>query len=1146
MANSCCKTADHDHCDTTSQQDSGDDHRSVPVDQNELQGSGAKCCEDDKCGCDDGCLEKLAQAMCADDAAHLHDYKESEIDMDSLGVCSTCVGDESATAVDSTAVVPTLKPCTHIGLRKRKTSHADASDHDDGNDIDVPLPSEACGQHRTFARSRYQQTLTAFGCVCRAMLSFGLQSCCTHSNVSSGRVAARSIRSKASRTSLIPSTKSRLSVDSCCKGDGCCDKESDVATQRGGRTSPAKSRPSVDSCCKGGGCCGGGSDAASQCGKRTLSVKSARRSIDSCCRGDQASCCQNSCCGDGNPAGSRTSIKDGCSDGCKEKSGVYDAVVELDTLEQGAGAPNEHAVLSIQGMTCSGCESKLVYALGKLPTVRNVKTSLVLCRAEFDFDNGATSLPTLIQALQQRTGFSVTTINAGKTRELRLCVDRAKCDELLVMPPPNDVEMTTREGKDIVVVRYDPRVIGARQVMSDYAAFSSSLALEPRDPAISAGSKHVRALAIRMTASAVLTIPVLVMAWAPLPSNPRAYNIASLVLATLVQTLITGPIYFNAFKSLFLSRVVEADLLVVLSTSAAYVYSVVACAFDFAGRPLASGGFFETSTLLVTLIVLGQLVSAYARQRAMETISIRTMQQNVAKLVRPDGSDEDLDARLLQYDDIIKVEPDSVVITDGIVLAGQSEVDESMMTGESRPVAKSVGSNVVAGTVNGPSTLLVTVSRLPGENTISEIADLVDDARLSRAKVQAIVDHVVRWFVPVIVAAAVIVFVVWIAVGRAVQKRSGGDAVATALTYAIAVLAVSCPCAVGLAVPMVILIAGGVAAKRGLVFKAATTIEIARKITHVVFDKTGTLTQGKLSVVTSEIRQAEEFDVNAAIIELVKDSRHPVARAISEYVKVGINAYRAATLEQVEMVTGKGIQGNIAGGVLRGGNPRWLDVEDHPSVKPVLLKGLTTFCVAYNGRLVAVFGLEDALRPESLYVLDKLRKRDIKVSILSGDHRAAVEKVAAALTIPGEKVVAGCMPADKQAYIASLASKGDRVLFCGDGTNDAVALARADIGVHLHTGEGAGFAASSAADVVLLRPSLTGILTLLELSDTVTQRIMLNFGWSAVYNLVAILFAAGAFVNVRLPPAYAGLGEIVSVLPVVLVALQLKWFNPNV
>lgn len=1072
--------------------------------------------------------------MCADDAAHLHDHKGENVDVDTLSACSTCVEEEVSESAGTTAVNPTVKACTHIGLRKRKARSSDASD---GAAL---IPAEACGQHKSFARGRYQQTLSAFGCVCRAMLSYGLQSCCTTSDASKGPAKPLSVRS--SRKSLTPSVKSNVSVDSCCKA-GCCDGGSDAASLCGDRPPSAKTRLSVDSCCKGGGCCGG--DGGGSCAS---SIKSVRHSIDSCCRSVAESTpkgCQKACCGGDASIRSPTPGKGSC---CNEKAAVAYDTVDLGALEKGrGGTPNAHAVLTVQGMTCTGCENKLLRALEAAPTACNIKTSFVLCRAEFDYDSGVANLQALVQALEQRTGFSIKPVNVGKTRELRLSV--AKLDEFLALPLPKGVESVSCADKDVIIVSYDPHAIGARDVLAAYATFSPTLAPEPRDPAMTAGAQHIRTLFLRTVLSASLTVPVLVLAWAPLPAHPRAYAIASLVLATLVQVLITGPIYRSALTSLVVARTVETDMLVVLSTSAAYVYSVVACGLGLAGRALEGGtGFFETSTLLVTLIVLGQLVSAYARQRAMEAISIRTLQQDVALLVHPGAGEEEeeVDARLLQYGDTFKVAPDAMVITDGVVCSGASEVDESMMTGEARPVPKVVGSSVVAGTVNGPSVLLVRVTRLSGENTISEIAEMVDDARFSRAKVQALVDRIVGWFVPAIVAAAIITFVIWVAVGRVVQGRSGGGAAASALTYAIAVLAVSCPCAIALAVPMVVLIAGGVAAKQGLVFKAATTLEVARTVNHVVFDKTGTLTEGKLGVVASELWPAQDFDVEAMIIELVKDSKHPVARAVSEHLKAKTgDSAEMLKLEKVEMITGKGIQGIIGGSPIRGGNPAWLEVDNHPSVKPLLEDGLTVFCVTHNGRLLAAFGLEDTLRPEAPHVLAALRARNIAVSILSGDHRAAVDKVAARLGIAPTHALAGCLPADKQVYIASLAEKGQRVLFCGDGTNDAVALARADVGVHLHTEEGAGFAASAAADVVLLRPDLNGVLALLQLSDAVTRRVALNFGWAAVYNVVAILFAAGAFVDVRLPPAYAGLGEIVSVLPVVLVALQLKWFKPS-
>ena len=326
--------------------------------------------------------------------------------------------------------------------------------------------------------------------------------------------------------------------------------------------------------------------------------------------------------------------------------------------------------------------------------------------------------------------------------------------------------------------------------------------------------------------------------------------------------------------------------------------------------------------------MVGQLVSAFARHRAIEAISVRSLQQKSAILLHSDGKEEDIDGRLLQFGDIIKVVADMSIITDGIVIQGHSEVDESMMTGESLPVAKGPGSIVVAGSANGSGILHVKVTRLPGDNTITDIATLVDSARFSRAKIQATVDKVCAYFVPCVLIVTLITFAVWVGVAITRRNDSAGKAVVTALTYAIAVLAISCPCAIGLAVPMVILVASGVAAKKmGLVFKSATTIEEARKVSHVVFDKTGTLTTGMLTVTKHETFIVDGFSSAApAILALVDSSKHPVARAVAAYLKsTGAVAYEH--VENVENVTGKGVRATLFGFPLLGGNPRWLAVE---------------------------------------------------------------------------------------------------------------------------------------------------------------------------------------------------------------------------
>ncbi|KAH8101622.1 heavy metal translocatin [Cristinia sonorae] len=1136
------------------------------------------CCTRGDCCCDETCVDQLATAMCADDDNHIH--QDGDDKTSAKVTCDEKGGDEKLRSEDKFTEIPVSEDiddscakgcCSSLPKEPKARSK---------------IPKPACGGHQSIAR-RKMETLASFGCICKAMIERGLQSCCSTKITQAGQSPRSFGARRRSSGSIHKGTTPRASS---CGGDEANSKQSHVAK--------ASSKVSVVSSSCSSGCCGGKKDdlvearggkptqsSVSLAGLRKRNFKASNASSDcrdSCCGGESSkpakgadegdSCCGDPCCnekGDAgteanaregccegdSPSASRTSLARSCQDSCcgdateavqttRRQTAVSlgDAVIELAEDQSSLS----HAVLLIEGMTCTGCEVKLIRVLQALPKASNPEVSIILGRAEFDYAGHPEELKALISIVEQRTGFSAKEVGPTTKRILDLTISPNLMEKLMTTPLPNGVYDVAKLSKHVARVTYDPHTVGARSVLGSFDDFSVSLAPEPRDPVVTAGINHVRALLVRTIISAILTIPVLIMTWAPLPDHRREYSIASLVLATIVQFGIAGHFYSRAFKSLIFSRVVEIDLLIVLSTSAAYIYSVVAFAFDMAGKPLEQEQFFETSTLLVTLILVGQLISAFARHRAVEAISLRSLQQNTALVVQFNGREEEIDGRLLHLGDTIKVGPDSSIITDGIVTQGQSEVDESMMTGESMPVSKRQGSIVVAGTVNGPSTLHIKITRLPGDNTISDIASMVDSARFSRAKVQATVDTVCGYFVPCVLLITGIVFCIWVGIGLGKRHDDSGKAVITALTYAIAVLAISCPCAIGLAVPMVILVASGVAAKKmSLVFKSATTIEEARKVSHVVFDKTGTLTTGKLAVITYQEFEVEGLPVgigpSSVILGLVESSKHPVARAVASHLKTN-GAIVSKDLKGVEMVTGSGIRASLAGSPLLGGNPRWLSLETHPDVSVMLNDGLTTFCVSFNGHLLAAFSLADILRPEAHAVVATLRAQNIEISLLSGDHSVAVNRVASGLGIPPDHVRSGCLPQDKQAYIKELTNAGQRVLFCGDGTNDAIALAQASIGVHMSSDAG-GIAAASAADVVLLHPSLTGITSLLSLSQSVYRRIVFNFAWSFVYNLVAMLFASGAFVNVRVAPAYAGLGEMVSVLPVVVGALSIKWIG---
>ena len=805
-------------------------------------------------------------------------------------------------------------------------------------------------------------------------------------------------------------------------------------------------------------------------------------------------------------------------------------------LEKGVSRA-EHVTLNVQGMTCTGCERKLYQALESISSISNIQTSLVLAQADFDL-NEATSKDTtdITKTVERITGFVCTRISqVGVSFDIIVC---GGSHDFKHGSLPCGVISLAILGKDTLRVTYNPRIVGARDLLADPSFLSARLAPLAAPPTLASNQAKIRQTLLRTLVSTILTIPVLILAWAPLVDQHILYGAISLGLATIIQIFIAGPFYPRALRTLIYSRTVEMDLLVVLSTSAAYVYSVTAYGYQVAGMPLSTGEFFETSTLLVTIIMIGRTLSAYAKQRAMVSISIESLQTPTALLLDTEtGKEQEIDARLLQYQDLFKVLPEMSVVTDGVVMAGETEADESLITGEATLVRKKPGMSVIAGSINYSSTLVVKVTRLPCENTIKTIGTMVNEAQLAKPKVQEIADRFAGCFVPIILTITVVVFIIRAAVGKAINGESATTACISAMTYAMSTLIVSCPCAVGLAVPMVTVIVGGVGARNGLILKSAQTIECARNITHVIFDKTGTLTKGKLTVVTQKYLVGKSDWLAPVILGLTMSSKHPVSRAIAAHLKaVGV---RASQVGNVVAVPGSGIEAIWDGSIIRAGNPEWLGCQDLPEVQKVLQLGLSLFCVSVDGNLAAIFGLKDILRPDAIKVIDELKKRSIDVSIVSGDNQGAVQSIARQLRIPGDRIRYGQSPADKQAYVKELLAKKDSVVtFCGDGTNDAAALAQASIGVHMDEGTEI---AQSAADAVLMRPSLKGVLVMIDLSKAFYWRVVFNFTWSCIYNIVAILLAAGALPHARIPPQFAGLGEIVSILPVIAVAMQLKW-----
>lgn len=813
----------------------------------------------------------------------------------------------------------------------------------------------------------------------------------------------------------------------------------------------------------------------------------------------------------------------------------------------------EHMIIQFHGSNCPGCSSKISKALESLPCVQNLHINVAVLQAEFDIDLNETCPKDVLIDVQRTTGLECERIKHGShVLDIVLSNPDTDLDDTLLLPGVTDISKTS---KCTFRITYDAKAVGARQLLHflnekwhDNDENAILLADPPQPHALS--SSMFKAIATAVIAW-LLTIPLLILTWAPLPPHPLPYSHISFALATLIQVFILGPYYPRAFRDLFLAHMIGMDLLIVLSTSVAYGVSVASFACEVSGKDLGTEVGFETGALLITLIVTGRLISDIACRKAIraQTAGARELQPGFVVIMdaaasADEGAEEgerEIDVRLLQYGDYFKVKSGEVVVTDGVVVSGISEVDESIVTGEAKPVEKGVGASVIAGSRNqkGGNALLVQLSRLPGENTIDEITSMVEDVTRSKPRAQEIADQVAKWIAPAIGTLALLTLAIWFTIGIVLRKQSAGATTLAALPYAVAVLVVSCPCAIGLAVPMVLIVASGVGAKYGVVFKSAEVLRKLRGVTHVIFDKTGTLTESELSVVREEYCSGDRGVIGGLILALTSGSNHPVSSAVAKHLTR--EGFQSVQITDTVSVIGKGIKTTYRGKDLRIGNARWLSITHEPIIHSLLSRSLTVLCATLDNQLIAVYGLTSTLRPSAKPVIQSLMDRGICVAILSGDETNAVQKVAKDLGISPKNVKAQCTPLEKQQHVQrAMADSRKTVLFVGDGVNDAAALAQADIGLHIQSDASTNTNNfGNAGHASLLRPSLTGILVLMDLGRDAWRLVVFNFAWAAVYNLVAILFAAGAFVRVRLRPEFAGLGEVVSVLPVVLVPMGL-------
>jgi P-type Cu+ transporter len=723
-------------------------------------------------------------------------------------------------------------------------------------------------------------------------------------------------------------------------------------------------------------------------------------------------------------------------------------------------------------------------------------------------------------------------------------------------------EANVNLATESATVRFDARRVQLADLAAAVEAAGYAARLEhvaddrPRDAASIATSRAERdeaaisrlaALRFHLAIAALLTLPLLlglaritVAPWLPAPLSNAWLQLA---LATPVQFWAGWPFYVGAWRALR-HRTADMNTLIALGTSAAYAYSVVAIAAPSFVTGSGRGGepalYFDTAAVIVTLILLGRYLEARARSHTSEAIrSLVRLAPRTARIVVGDA-ERDVPIEGVTVGHLVRVRPGERIAVDGVVVAGASGVDESMITGESLPVAKAAGASVVGGTVNTTGTIDFRATRVGSDTILARIVQLVAQAQGSRAPIQRLADAITGWFVPAVLGLAALTFVAWLVAGPSFNL---------ALLNAVAVLIIACPCALGLATPTSIMVGMGKGAQAGILFRDAEALEMLGAVDVMVLDKTGTLTEGRPRVAdihwaddTPDLRQQDEALATIAAAE--RASEHPLADAIVRHVAERGVTIPAAT--DFESEPGGGVRAVVNGRRVTVGR---IDFVSAAGVDVAALRaavdaagesGATAACAAIDGVAVAVLTIADAARESSADAVARLRALGLEVAMLTGDSARTAQAIARRVGI--DKVIADVRPDGKAAAVRALRGTRSRVAMVGDGVNDAPALASADVGIAMGSGTDV---AIEAAGVTLVRPDLVGVSAAVRLSRATMRNIRQNLFWAFAYNVVLIPVAMGAlypFSGWLLDPVLAASAMALSSVTVVTNALRLRSF----
>jgi len=800
--------------------------------------------------------------------------------------------------------------------------------------------------------------------------------------------------------------------------------------------------------------------------------------------------------------------------------------------------------IKVSGMRCAGCAARIEDALREMEGVIDAKVNFASSIAVVEYDPSAVSVKEIDDRIRS-LGYDVV------LEKLELMVGELHCvscalgleRSLLMFRGIREVRVDPVGGRVRVV--YNPLEVSPREIKR----IIMDLGYEVREGEVLGEErpeeKELSLYRKLLFLSIMLTIPVTFFTyfWVDLPLLSREFLL--FLLATPVEVVCGFPFFYGMVRGIRHGQL-TMDTLVAVGTGAAYVYSTAKTFI-----PVLPGEvFFDAAVLLITFILMGRFLEAKARGKTSEAIRrLAELQVKTARVLR-DGREVEVPIEEVKRGDLVIVRPGERVPLDGVVVEGESWVDESMITGEPMPVGKKPGDEVIGGTINRYGVLKVKVTRVGDETVLAQIMRVVEGAMTTKPRVQKIADRFAAYFVQIIIAVATFASLFWLFIVDPAQFGWTGARILFALMVGISTLVIACPCALGLATPTAVMVGLGKGAESGILIRKGEALEVAGKLTTVVFDKTGTLTIGRPEVVDFvlldgvDISEEEVLRI-AAVVE--KNSNHPIGDAIVRFAESkGVMAEGDA--EEFEVLPGLGVIAKLSGNRVVIGNRRIFEKEEinldgvKGKLESLEKRARTTVVMAVNGRPVAIFGIADKIKEPAVEAINALRKMGIRVVMLTGDDRKTAEAIAKELGI--EEVIAEVLPQEKSMKIRELQERGEVVAMVGDGINDAPALVQADLGIAI--GSGTDIAIESG-DIILIRDDLRDVINAIELSRATMRKIKQNLAWAVCYNLFFVPFAAGLFfpiLHFLIRPEFAGLAMSMSSVSVVSNSLTLRRWRP--